>query len=352
MSMMYNYQQHQQHPQHQHQGNNLADQGAHSTNGSALGHHTTFSSGLLSNSTPSFTPSGLQNGHSGVTRGPPGQQMQAQTEHWKEQLLLHKESEAANAQMVDHQAPNHFARQKAGENRGLTSASNVDTVVAEEGGDVERGRPYHQEAVKRQDWHSMDLSGQGLRVLAPPLFNYEFLNELYIASNKITELPPAIGQLRHLRHLDASFNQITLLPRELGMCTYLKKLLLFNNQIKVLPHDIGSLHQLEILGIEGNPNFDQVQKEEIVNRGTKSLIQFLRETSPSKCPSPSFSICANLIQRLCLLRNASQSLFKIYLQPKINSKSHRSTYSATRLVQLRFTATPLQALYYGNTVGR
>jgi CCR4-NOT transcription complex subunit 6 len=208
--------------------------------------------------------------------------MEAQTEHWAEQLQLHKESEAANAQMVDHQAPNHFARQKAGENRGLTSASNVDTVAAEEEDNEERGRPYRQEAVKRQDWHSMDLSGQGLRVLASPLFNYSFLNELYIASNKITELPPAIGQLRHLRHLDASFNQITHLPRELGMCVYLKKLLLFNNQIRILPNEIGSLYQLDMLGIEGNPNLDREQKDKIKNEDTKSLMEHLRESAIRK----------------------------------------------------------------------
>ncbi|TVY16974.1 Glucose-repressible alcohol dehydrogenase transcriptional effector [Lachnellula arida] len=283
MSMMYNFQhQHQQQHHTQHQGNNLPDHGTHSTNGSALGHHTNFSSGVLSNSTPSFTPSSLQNGHSGVTRGGQAQQI---TEHWSEQLKLHKESSDANLQMVDHQAPNHFARQKAGENRGLTSASNVDTAAVEEENDEDRGRPYRQETVKRQDWHNMDLSGQGLRVLASPLFNYGFLNELYIASNKITHLPAEIGQLRHLRHLDASYNQLTELPRELGMCVYLKKLLLFNNSIRVLPNEIGSLYQLDMLGIEGNP-LDAGQRAEIMENGTKALMQTLREEAPIPLPAP------------------------------------------------------------------
>lgn len=282
MSMMYNFQQpnHQQHHT-PHQGSHLPDHATHSTNGSSLGHAQFSSSGVLSNSTPSFTPSGLQNGHTTVTRGGQAQQI---TEHWAEQLRLHKESEDANASMLGGQS-NHFARQRAGENRGLTTASNVDTVAAEEEDNEERGRPYRQETVKRQDWHNMDLSGQGLRALASPLFNYGFLNELYIASNKLTQLPPAIGQLRHLRHLDASYNQITELPRELAMCVYLKKLLVFNNQIRILPNEIGSLYQLELLGIEGNP-LDQAQKHAIMERGTKSLIENLREEAPIPLPPP------------------------------------------------------------------
>jgi CCR4-NOT transcription complex subunit 6 len=135
----------------------------------------------------------------------------------------------------------------------------------------------------RQDWHNMDMSGQGLRNLAPELFRYHFLNELYIASNKLTRLPNSIGQLRQLRHLDASYNQINELPPELGMCTYLKQLLLFNNNLQELPFELGSLHQLEMLGIEGNPLEPNI-KQEIIEKGTKSLINALMEGAPSMSP--------------------------------------------------------------------
>lgn len=65
------------------------------------------------------------------------------------------------------------------------------------------------------------------------------------------------------------------------MCTYLKKLLLFNNNIRVLPNAIGSLYQLEVIGIEGNP-IDAGQKAEVMEKGTKALMQTLREEAPSK----------------------------------------------------------------------
>ena len=112
--------------------------------------------------------------------------------------------------------------------------------------------------------------------LSMPLFNYTFLTELYIASNRITHLPAAIGQLRALRHLDASNNQLKDLPPELGMCVYLKHLFLFDNQLTTIPNELGSLHQLEILGIEGNRNLDPDIRSEIMEKGTKALIHQLR----------------------------------------------------------------------------
>lgn len=127
----------------------------------------------------------------------------------------------------------------------------------------------------------MDMSGQGLRNLAPELFRYQFLNELFLPSNKLTRLPKEIGELRQLRYLDCSYNQLSELPPELGMCTYLKHLLLFNNNIQELPFELGSLHLLEMLGIEGNP-LDPNVKQEIMEKGTKNLVNALRENAPSR----------------------------------------------------------------------
>ena len=138
------------------------------------------------------------------------------------------------------------------ENRGIASSAavvNVPTSTVQAGETEERRRPSNMDgAITRQDWHGMDLSGQGLRVLAAPLFNYTFLIELYMASNKINQLPAAVGQLRRLRHLDASNNQLMELPAELGMCVYLKNLSVFHNNIPTLPSELGSLYQLEMLG--------------------------------------------------------------------------------------------------------
>ncbi|KAL3425187.1 endonuclease/Exonuclease/phosphatase [Phlyctema vagabunda] len=290
MPLMYNYQHQNSHQPQQHTQHHTAltqEHTAHQTNGTVIGHHSSYSSGVLSSSTPNFTPNSLQNGHSTTTRGGSAQQI---NEHWAEQLKLHKETERAHASMVEQHAPHHYARLRAGENRGLNLASasavvTAPTTTAQDGDKKDRGRPSNLDyMVKRQDWHNMDLSGQGLRVLSTPLFSYTFLSELYVASNKISQIPASIGQLRFLKFLDASNNMLTELPAELGMCVYLEHLLLFDNNIRTLPNELGSLFQLKMLGIEGNTNLDSGLKQEIMDRGTKALITHLREQAPVPLP--------------------------------------------------------------------
>lgn len=280
--MMYNFHNQNTHQQQQHTQHHQSlqqDHSAHNGTGSVLGHHTAFSSGVLSNATPNFTPNNIPNGHASTTRGG---QAQAINEHWAEQLKLHKDSERAHNQMTEQGAPNHFARIKAAENKLTNGTDTTPAPVAQEGENEDRGRPSTwAKEVRRQDWNNLDLSGQGLRVLTAPVFSYTFLHELYIASNRISHLPAAIGKLRQLRHLDASNNLLTDLPPELGMCVYLKQLLLFDNQIRSLPNELGSLYQLEMLGIEGNP-LEAGLKQEIMEHGTKALVVHLREQAPGK----------------------------------------------------------------------
>ena len=187
--------------------------------------------------------------------------------------------------MVDG-APNHFARLKAGENKGLAQvAPPSETAEPQDEDTKDLGRMADQYSWRRQDWYNIDLSGQGLRVLTAPVFNYDFLKELYIASNKLTSLPAAIGRLGQLELLDASNNLLTDVPPELSMCVKLKQLLLFDNRIQTLPHELGSLFKLEMLGIEGNP-LDSSMRLEIMENGTKALIHHLRETAPGMFDSP------------------------------------------------------------------
>jgi CCR4-NOT transcription complex subunit 6 len=203
--------------------------------------------------------------------------------------------------MTDQQQPHYYARLKASENRGIGGPppNSLRAQPDDENDGVDRRRPLTVEKeTRRQDWHNMDMSGQGLRNLAPELFRYKFLNELYIASNKLRVLPNAIGELRALRHLDASYNKIVEIPPEIGMCTYLKNLLLFNNQIHTLPNELGSLHLLEMLGVEGNPLNSDI-KHEIMEKGTKSLINYLKENAPCKLPPICYVTCvyANNLSR-------------------------------------------------------
>ncbi|KAK9456971.1 Endonuclease/exonuclease/phosphatase [Dipodascopsis uninucleata] len=138
---------------------------------------------------------------------------------------------------------------------------------------------------KRQDWAALDMGGQGLRNLSISLFNYQFLDKLYINHNRLTTLPAAIGKLNQLSILDLSGNLLSALPAEIGLIVNLKMLLLFDNNIHVLPPELGLLYKLDVLGIEGNP-LPESTKTLMAKEGTKGVVVDLRDNSPVPANPP------------------------------------------------------------------
>ena len=138
--------------------------------------------------------------------------------------------------------------------------------------------PLINSSAARHSWDAMDLSGQGLRALAMPLFDhFSFLTKLYLDNNMLQHLTPAIGSLRFLTHLDLSSNGLMLLPPEIGMLVYLKELLLFDNKLREIPFEIGYLYKLEILGLDANVGLAEELKDIMIQQGTKALVEHLRE---------------------------------------------------------------------------
>ena len=232
--------------------------------GNYVSHQHNSSTPAFTNTTPHFGSNQLRNGTPGhLTNGvgrPP-------TEHWAKQL------EAAQ-QARDAVTPHYHAR-NANVNKGTSVSLDLNKKDADQQKE-ERHRATNNADDLQQQWNELDMCGQGLRALAPQLFDYPFLTALHLNGNKLTYIPPEIGQLRKLRHLDLSLNNLRELPAELGMLVNLKTLLLFDNELEDVPMELGYLYQLELLGIDGNPIDDGI-KSIIVEQGTKSLIAELRE---------------------------------------------------------------------------
>lgn len=269
MTQKYQHQSHQQHhsqqTHHHHQQNHVGSHGAG-------GHQHTFSSGTMSNATPHFSSSTLQNGISNNSQSGVSEPV---SEHWQHQLQLVAESRQAVS------TPHHHCK-KDGVSRVNRGGDQTSADESSGEGEEESNRATTNGETRRQDWNALDLSGQGLRALSISLFSdYLFLGKLYVDNNRLTHLHPAIGHLRNLTHLDASNNELVEVPQEIGMLVNLKSLLLFDNNLSLLPFEIGHLFKLEILGIEGNP-LDEELKDEIVHNGTKALVTHLRENTAGR----------------------------------------------------------------------
>lgn len=136
-------------------------------------------------------------------------------------------------------------------------------------------------------WTILDMGGMSLKHISPSLFNYAFLSTLYLNHNLLTALPQEISRLRSLVHLDLTGNQLTTVPPALGMLTGLRELLLFDNNLTTLPYQLGNLHQLEMLGIEGNLKMEDKLRSLAITEGTAGLIAYLRDNFvPSEVPRP------------------------------------------------------------------
>ncbi|ANB13720.1 CCR4-NOT core exoribonuclease subunit CCR4 [Sugiyamaella lignohabitans] len=141
------------------------------------------------------------------------------------------------------------------------------------------------EDINKQFWTAIDLSGQGLTNMTPKLFNYNFLQKLYLNHNKLTSLPASVTKLGQLKVLDLSDNLLTDLPAEIGLMYTLRYLFLFDNKLQELPYALGTLFQLEVLGLDGNPLSDHT-REIMAKEGTRGVIIDLRERAPVTIESP------------------------------------------------------------------
>lgn len=105
---------------------------------------------------------------------------------------------------------------------------------------------------KREGWTTLDLRGEGLRVLPDEIGKLIRLNKLRLDRNDLDALPVEIGRLTNLEQLDLDSNQLSLLPAEIGQLTNLERLTLGGNKLSALPAEIGQLVNLEWLALSSN----------------------------------------------------------------------------------------------------
>ena len=76
--------------------------------------------------------------------------------------------------------------------------------------------------------------------------------DLIIAKNCLTKLPPSCGNLASLMKLNASNNKLVTLPSTMGECSMLEELMIRDNQLSSLPDGIRNCSKLVHLDLANN----------------------------------------------------------------------------------------------------
>ncbi|XP_069460717.1 volume-regulated anion channel subunit LRRC8C-like [Ambystoma mexicanum] len=121
------------------------------------------------------------------------------------------------------------------------------------------------------------LNNNLITALNPNICNLKKLTYLDISYNSIQVLPEEIGQLQELHYFFASYNYIDQIPEELFTCVKLEKLTLAQNTIATLSPLVGNLINLRLLDLTGNRLESLPQELEKCTLLTKTRLQVEKE---------------------------------------------------------------------------
>lgn len=78
------------------------------------------------------------------------------------------------------------------------------------------------------------------------------LQWLDLSKNRLTELPPELGQLKQLKKLILNKNRLEAIPPEIGQLHDLRELIISQNELETLPEEISNLQKLRYIDMWSN----------------------------------------------------------------------------------------------------
>lgn len=142
----------------------------------------------------------------------------------------------------------------------------IDNLQKLLGDSVELNRDQIQNGILYLNREINDLTDEKKQVIVLMICQMTWLKHLFLSHNKITVLPPEIGNLVNLTKLVAFDNKLTELPSEIGNLKKLKSLGLPDNKLNSLPEEFYDMTSLENLFLSSNqlteisPSISKLQK--------------------------------------------------------------------------------------------
>jgi Leucine-rich repeat (LRR) protein len=126
---------------------------------------------------------------------------------------------------------------------------------------------------------ALDFSNNQIEALPVALEQCTNLELLHCGCNKIMDVQPEIfAALTKLKELQLYKNKITIVPPEIGNLSCIERISLASNNLKTLPDEIGSCTTLQELYLGNNAKFSNFP-------ASAGHLHRLRELSLRKCPA-------------------------------------------------------------------
>ena len=102
------------------------------------------------------------------------------------------------------------------------------------------------------NWNTYVSNEEKLMTIPPEIFDFSWLEALYLSNNRLSEIPDSISLLQNLSTLYLSNNRLSELPNSISLLQNLSKLDLSENQLRELPNSISLLQNLSTLFLNDN----------------------------------------------------------------------------------------------------
>ena len=102
------------------------------------------------------------------------------------------------------------------------------------------------------NWNTYISNEEKLTVIPAEIFDFAWLEELYLTNNRLTEIPDSISRLQNLSALFLSENRLREIPDFISRLQNLSRLYLGSNQLREIPDSISRLQNLSKLDLSEN----------------------------------------------------------------------------------------------------